>query len=881
MNARGTDVSSLMPDHAPETTTTTTAPERVTMLDFVPESTDAEDIWEAMTRWCEHAGIEPYPEQEEAFLAIAEDRHVVLNTPTGSGKSLVALAAHFAGMCRGQKSIYTAPIKALVNEKFFDLCRAFGPDRVGLMTGDATVNREAPIICCTAEILAKMALAEGRATPFHWVVMDEFHFYSDRDRGMAWLLPLLEMTDARFLLMSATLREPWTICDDLERRTGRAGVLVRSETRPVPLEFEYRDCLLLESLEDIRRRGLAPAYIVSFTKRDAASLASQLRSTPVADEFKAAVRDARNRMMPLLKSYRFDTPFGKTLEKTLPAGVAVHHGGMLPKYRRLVERLARTNLVTFICGTDTLGVGVNMPIRTVVFTQLYKFDGRASRNLGPREFHQIAGRAGRKGHDDVGYVWVQAPEHEIRNARKKAKAAASSKKFHAESAPRGFKGWSEATMQKLRERKPAALVTRFEVTGLLVLQILERPGDGMAALRDLIRSVGEHVEENLARADEILASFVENGTVIDRRGEEDEQGRPFVVARRDREIRFDRPLDPFLEDVLARVDPDAPDILLRVLALVESTLDAPRVILEAQRRKARDELYHELRAEIDGPVTIEMQERLDAVEHPQPLREEIESAWSSWRDRHPFLADVEPTPKSIVGDIFARGDEFSDYVKAFDLLHDEGTLLRYLSDAYRVLRRNLPAALVGPIPGVNADEDAEPGEVACLVAWLDDFIRRIDESVIREWEQFETGEAGAVVAPPEDDDDADTGPSAPADITKAKAAFRVKVRTAAFRVVEALARHDYGAVPSDALTPEQIAEKMADYFERHEEIVTRGNARGPALFDYDEEASVVRQTILDPDDERTWVATMEVDLDASRAEGRAVLRLVEVGPART
>lgn len=837
------------------------------ILRYVPDSGDPADLWSAMMEYCAAVGVEPYDAQEEAFLAIAENQSVVLHTPTGSGKSLVALAAHFVAMCAERRSIYTAPTKALVHEKFFDLCGAFGPHNVGLMTGDAAVNREAPIMCCTAEILANMALVQGKETPFHWVIMDEFHYISDRDRGMAWLVPLLEMVQSRFLLMSATLHDAPAICRDLERRTGAEAVLVRSTTRPVPLEFEYRDCLLLESVEAIRRQRLAPAYIVSFTKKDAAALASQLRSTPVADEFKPEVRENRKRMTPLLNECNFDTPFGKKLETLLRAGIAVHHGGMLPKYRRLVERLTRENLISFICGTDTLGVGVNMPIRTVLFTQLYKFDGRQSRTLAAREFLQIAGRAGRKGHDDVGSVWIQAPEHEVRNVRKKAKASASNKKFHAESAPRGFKGWNESTMEKLKTRKLNPLVNRFEVVGLLVLQILARPGDGMSALRGLIRSVDEDVEENLARADEILASFITSGIVEDRTENPDEEGRPYVVVRQGEDVTFDRPLDPFLGAVLSTIDESAPDCTLAVLSYVEAVLENPRVILEAQRRKARDELYQQLRAEGGGgPVTIEMQEKLDAVEYPMPMREEIERIFAAWQAQHPFLSTHTPRPKSIVRDLFERGEEFNDYVRRLELIHDEGTLLRYVSDVYKLMSRNLPPRLLNT-------EDGEPGEIASLIAWLDDVIRRIDSSVVHEWEQFGTDKA-LVISDAQDD-----GPPLARDITQAKVAFRVKVRTAAFRFVQCLARHAYEDIATDTLTAEDIAIRMEPYWDAHEHIVEAGDARGPDLFEFDDTTGRVRQTILDPEDGRTWVIDADVDFDASREEGRAVVVMTGVGPA--
>ncbi len=827
----------------------------MSILPHVPASTTPDDLLAGLLEYCQAQGIEPYGEQLDAFDAIAEDRNVVLNTPTGSGKSLVALAVHFVAHCRGERSIYTAPIKALVNEKFFDLCRAFGPERVGLMTGDATVNRDAPLICCTAEILAKMALAEGVRTPYRRVVMDEFHFYSDPQRGMAWLIPLVAMTESRFLLMSATLREPEAIAADLERRTGRDTVVVRSDTRPVPLEFEYRDNLLLETIEHVRLNALTPAYLVSFTKRDAAALASQLRSTPVPDALKDSVKEKRIAIAAAIEGRGFETPFGQKLKALLPHGIAVHHGGMLPKYRRLVERLAGAGLVTLICGTDTLGVGVNLPLRTVIFTQLYKFDGTASRLLSSREFRQIAGRAGRKGHDDVGTVIIQAPEHEVANRRRKIKAGAGGKKFHAQSPPKGFKGWNEQTFEKLQAGKVAALVTRFRVTGLLVLQALARPGDGRAALADLIRSVGEDVEANLARADEIIASL-EEGNMIERLPAPDAEGRLYAV-KQTLDVTFDRPLAPFLESALGLADRDDPDHALDVLSIVESVLDDPPQILRAQTRQARNELYAELRASDSYSLDDRnaMQERMETVEHPQPLGEEIRIAFSSWRDRFPWLADQTPSPKSIARDLSEHGDTFSEYVRRLEIVHEEGSLLRYLSDAYRLLSKHLP--------DVVRTEDVE-----ALTEWLGAIVHRVDSSVVAEWERF-GADGGVIGALPVEDEDTDV--DAQYDVTRAARGFRVMVRNVAFGWIRALAarRESEMGVASETL---------AAYRAQYDEILTTPAARGPENFEYDHDTGAVTQTILDPHDDRQWIIRGTVDFEASRAEGRAVVAITAVGP---
>ena len=381
------------------------------ILRHLPPAPDEGALLDGFATYTVEQGIEMYPAQEEAVLELIAGNNVILNTPTGSGKSLVAVAAHFVALARDERSVYTAPIKALVSEKFFQLCQTFGSNLVGMITGDGSVNPDAPIICCTAEILANWALRDGDRTDVDVVIADEFHFYADPQRGWAWQLPLLEMPHCQFLLMSATLGSTSFFEDELTKRTGRDTVLVRSTQRPVPLDFQYRTTTLHHSIEELLGSGRAPIYLVHFTQREATEAAQgYLSLDPLTKDEKQQVKD-------LIGGFRFDSPFGKTFRRFLVAGVGVHHAGLLPKYRLLVERLAQAGLLKIICGTDTLGVGVNVPIRSVLFTQLCKYDGSSVRILRVREFQQIAGRAGRRGFDDRGDVWAQAPEHVVDNQR--------------------------------------------------------------------------------------------------------------------------------------------------------------------------------------------------------------------------------------------------------------------------------------------------------------------------------------------------------------------------------------------------------------------------------------------------------------------------------
>lgn len=388
----------------------------------LPGTFDADAVLDRFLTVMVDRGLELYPEQEEAILELFAGSNVVLNTPTGSGKSLVASAAHYRALCAGEQSVYTCPIKALVNEKFLSMCRDFGPENVGMMTGDASVNPHAPILCCTAEILANIALARGPKAELRTVVMDEFHYYGDAERGHAWQTPLLALPQCRFLLMSATLGDTAFFEREMTRLTGAPSLTVRSDRRPVPLTFEYSETPLTERVSELVQEGKAPIYLVYFTQRSASESAQGWMSLSLTSK---AEKEA---LAGALKDEKFNSPYGKDMKRWLRHGVGVHHAGLLPKYRILVERLAQRGLLKIICGTDTLGVGINVPIRTVVFTQLWKYDGRKAAVLTVRDFRQVAGRAGRRGYDDEGLVVAQAPEHIIENKRAAEKAAAGSGK---------------------------------------------------------------------------------------------------------------------------------------------------------------------------------------------------------------------------------------------------------------------------------------------------------------------------------------------------------------------------------------------------------------------------------------------------------------------
>ena len=672
--------------------------------------------------YTESEGISLYPAQEEALLEILGGHNVIMNTPTGSGKSLVAAGAHFAALVAGRRSVYTAPLKALVSEKFFALCEAFGAERVGMITGDAAVNPQAPIICATAEILANWALRDGTDADVDVVIADEFHFYADPQRGWAWQVPLLTLPKCQFVLLSATLGPTEHFATELTGRTGRETVTVRSAERPVPLRFEYGTVPLHASIEDLLERNRAPVYVVHFTQREAIDAAQAYTSIGVLS------RAERDRVAEAIGGFKFDSPIGKDLRRLIGHGVGVHHAGLLPKYRLLTERLAQQGLLKLICGTDTLGVGVNVPIRTVLFTQLCKYDGQKTRLLSAREFHQIAGRAGRAGYDDQGFVRVQAPAHWIENRIVEEKAASDPKRkrkvVKRRPPERNYAHWNEETFERLVAAEPEPLVSSFEVSHQMVMHLLDRPGDGCAALRRLLvenHETRRRQRRHIRRAVAIYRSLIEAG-VVEVLESPDEWGRLVrVTVDLQDSFALHQPLSLFAVEALGVLDVAEADYPLDVLSVIESVLENPGPVIAAQVERLRSDLLGELKAQ--GVPYEERTERLAAVEHPKPLREFLYGAFDIFRQHHPWVEGDNVRPKSIAREMHERAMNFGEYVNHYGLKRSEGLLLRYLSDAYRALVQNVPAERRTP----PLDE---------LTDWLGTLVRGVDSSLLDEWERL-------------------------------------------------------------------------------------------------------------------------------------------------
>ncbi len=851
---------------------------------------DGDAVLAGFTDYVTEIGLVMYPAQEEAIFEVVLGNHVILNTPTGSGKSLVAAAAHFTALAAGKRSVYTAPIKALVSEKFFALCREFGSDHVGMVTGDASVNPEAPIICCTQEILANWALRDGRDTPVDVAVIDEFHFYGDPQRGWAWQVPLLELPNTQFLLMSATLGNVEFFRNDLTHRTGRDTAVVKSVQRPVPLEFEYRTTTLHQSVTSLLESGKAPIYLVHFTQKDATDAAQNyLALDPLTKQEKERVREA-------LGGFRFDSPIGKDLRRYITAGVGVHHAGLLPKYRLLVEKLAQDGLLKIICGTDTLGVGVNVPIRSVLFTQLCKYDGSGVRILSNREFAQIGGRAGRKGFDDRGDVWVQAPEHVVENQRLGDKAAASGKKkvVKKKQPDRGYAHWTQETFDKLVGGEPEALKSHFHVSHQMVMNLLDRPVvheadgsaaqtrtvDGCAAVKLLLTDNHEprrRQRAHIRRAISIYRSLVD-AELLEFPDVPDEYGRR-VRVNFDLQDQFalHQPLSLWAVEALgalpaaeAEADAanpdgsgDAIDHALNMLTIIESVQENPGVVLAAQVKRAKDDLMAEMKS--SGVEYEERMERLAQVEHPKPNSVWIYANFNEFRTRHPWVGSDTVAPKAIVREMFERAMTFGEYINDYGLKRSEGVLLRYLSDVYKGLVQNVP-------------EDLATDELGDIVAWLGAVVRHVDSSLIDEWERLLHPDEVTSV-----DELRPVVPTGERTIVDDERAFRVMVRNRAFDWVQRLARRrGYDEIVADVADRERwpsgetLIEAMGPYWAEHDAILVDGGARSGELFRYDRANDRVTQILRDPDDTNEWRLEATVDREASAEEGRAVLRLDDV-----
>lgn len=840
------------------------APEPRLLPELAPRPWDPDAAFDAFSAWAVSRGLTLYPAQEESIIEIVSGSNLILSTPTGSGKSLVAIGAHFVAMAQGQRSYYTAPIKALVSEKFFSLVEIFGAANVGMVTGDSSVNADAPIICCTAEILANLALREGADADVGQVVMDEFHFYAEPERGWAWQVPLLTLPRAQFILMSATLGDVDWLALDLSRRTGRPTATVTGVDRPVPLHFEYVTTPVHETVEELLQTHQAPVYIVHFSQLAALERAQALTS------IKVATREQRDEIADAIGDFRFTTNFGRTLSRLVRSGIGVHHAGMLPKYRRLVEQLAQRGLLRVICGTDTLGVGINVPIRTVLLTGLTKFDGTRMRQLTAREFHQIAGRAGRAGFDTAGTVVVQAPEHESENAKAVAKAGDDPKKLKKivrKKAPDGFVSWGQPSFERLIGAEPEKLTSTMNVSHSMLLNVIARGGDAFAETRALLEDNHEPRLKQLALLRQALAIYrtLRTAGVV-----EDSEGSIRLTVDLQPNFALNQPLSPFALAVFDLISPaEQPDgsvaefppgFALDIISILESTLEDPRPVLSAQQSMARGEAVAAMKAE--GIEYDQRMELLESVTYPKPLEELLEAAFTTYRASQPWVGDFELKPKSVVRDLYERAMTFNDYIGFYKLARSEGLVLRYLSDAYKAARQTIP-------------DELKNDELRDIIEWLGELVRQVDSSLLDEWEEMTHPD-------PEHHSAAPALPPAPRGVTSNDRAFMVLVRNEMFRRVLLAAREDYEQLgeldAANGFTSDAWRDALDGYWAEHDDLLTGADARGSALLIVEKEPGMwrLRQIFDDPEGDHDWGISATVDLAESDEQGVAVVRVTDV-----
>jgi superfamily II DNA/RNA helicase len=820
-------------------------------LPIYEDDLDPDEALDVFLDWTSRQGLSLWPHQQEALLDLAAGDHVILGTPTGSGKTLVALGLLYFCLSSGKVAYYTAPIKALVNEKFFSLVELLGKDNVGMLTGDTHINANAPIVCCTEEIIANIALSEGEKSDVAAVVMDEFHYFADPERGWAWQVPLLTLPQTQFLLMSATLGDVSHIASSLKKQTGREVDCVLDAQRPVPLSYRYVDTPLEATVELAIKQGEAPLYLVHSSQESALHTAQALASYGVTSkEQRTAIKDA-------CKGTRFTTAFGKILKHLLSCGVGVHHAGMLPRYRLLVEKLAQRGLLPVICGTDTLGVGINVPIHTVLFTALTKFDGSRMRRLRSREFHQIAGRAGRMGYDTEGLVIVEAPEYEIDNARALAKAGNDPKarrRIKRKRPPEGFVNWNEQTLERLAGSSPEKLLPHLRVTHAMVLAEILQGGDAEARIQKLIFDSGQTDEQKaklLMRSDEIFATLVDAGVAIHKELPNGETNWSATVDLPE-DFALDQPLSPFLLAAIELLDSESDTYALDVISMIEATLENPWSILRAQERRARDAAMAQMKA--DGIDYDERMERIADISYPKPLEGLLNAAFESYCEKVPWARDFQLRPKSVLRDMLETANDFKGYISGFGMARSEGTLLRYLSEAYHVLSRTIPA-------------DKFDERLKEILEWLGFTVRTVDSSLVDEWAA--SGEDASVVPPAATD-----------VVVPDRRAVTLLVRNALWRRVRLIAAHDIqqlGKIDYDWGWDERRWRDALDaFFKAHDHVVLDADAHSTKFFEIDtsEETSKhlwhVRQTVDDSEGDRDFGIWADVLLDATQDLGAAV-----------
>ncbi|HXZ84014.1 MAG TPA: DUF3516 domain-containing protein, partial [Myxococcota bacterium] len=550
--------------------------------------------------------------------------------------------------------------------------------------------------------------------------------------------------------------------------------------------------------------------------------------------------------------------------------------GLLPKYRLLVEQLSQQGLLVVISGTDTLGVGVNIPIRTVLFTKLAKFDGRKVGPLSVREFKQIAGRAGRKGFDERGSVVCQAPEHVIENKRMRARAAQPGRKKRevSKKPPPGFVGWTEQSFERLIERAPEPLVSRFRIThGMLIL--LLRQGEDQPDPRRGWRIVAELIatsHEDERRKRRLLRSAAQlfrglRAADIVRVEKDPATGLRRVRVAQDLQWDFSlhHALSLYLVEAISYIEARDEAYALELLSLVEAVLEDPRAILLRQLDRLRSDLFARLKAE--GVPYEERLRRLEEVEPPAPSRAFIEQTFAWFAQRHPWVAREDVHPKSIARELVEGYWGFDHYVRFYGLQRSEGLLLRYLGEVYGSLVQTVPAG-------------AKTEAVHDVIAYLRALLERVDTSLVEEWESLLHPELRAAAAP-------GPAPARAYDLAADPRELRARVRAELHGLVRALAASDWAEAircvrsdPHDPWTAERFERALQPFRAEYGEIVFTPRARASEWTRLEPDGPRrwrATQVLLDRAEDNLWCLEATVDLSDERDPVGPLLRLERIG----
>ncbi len=657
-------------------------------------------------------GIEPYPVQEQAIRHIVAGTSVLVTVPTGTGKTLMAKAALQAAVMRGERAIYTTPLRALTEEKYRELCADFGDENVGFATGDYKVNREAPIQVEVAEILWNRVVGDKSVCPAEVVVMDEGHYFNDPERGYVWEQSIIGLDPrSQLVILSATVGRPDRFCQwaSLTRRVPME--LVESRERKVPLVHDFREEPLIDTVRELAHKGDVPAIVFVFGREQCFEVARLLKSCRrfTTDEEKAKVE-------ALCDEALLPGGVANELRPLFSHGIGIHHAGILPRYKQLVEQLALERLIKFVVSTETIAAGINLPARTVVFPSLRKFIKNEPRMVTAAEYHQMAGRAGRPQFDDRGLAITLAPEEIVSELKKELRDAAKRpaydegkvrksvyNKARSEAQRKGDIIWTPESHAELVRGEPAELRSKTKITteqvlaiGLPDLATTALPGAGFVAPKKT------ELAERMAEAEASLppSMRLDIVTMIDNLLLEDRERRGLhkTLAQLVDNLRAIEVIDQHGTQVAgmmirqlqgmdglfiwyALYNHDLDYVELR--QLVEFLVDHD-IIQRQLDRKEEDKKREWVKARLRELRLENPQLTWDDVvaewerEHPRPLTkvEEVFQAFSA-AVPHPELHGGKK-PKNVWATMEDSGMSFLEFVAAEGLQHEEGNLFSYL-----------------------------------------------------------------------------------------------------------------------------------------------------------------------------------------------------------